>query len=234
MWKKARCFFLGLLMICVSLPAWADWRSLRPGLDYEKEEAHLFRIDPKKFRIDILLASDSQAAALTADRYRERSGAVFVINGGFFDETFRSLGLLQRHGETINPLRKTNWGIFLLGGKEGREPKIILPKQWRPDGVSMAIQVGPRLVVDGKIPSFKESTPSRRSAIGISPEGAVVIALSESPLMLREWATLLQKYCVQALNLDGGGSSQLSAKLPNFSLKVEGATGVTNAIAVFP
>lgn len=225
-----RLFFLFLLFVSPSLLA--EWRVVDPGLDYQRvgESVHLFRIDPGKFRLDLLLASDYGAAALTSGRFRERSGASLVINGGFFDEVFRPLGLRERRGERIHPVRNASWGIFLLGGKG---PAIIHQRDWNPEGVSMAIQVGPRLLVDGKVPSFKETGPSRRSALGITAEGLVVVAASDQPLLLREWALLLQKESVQALNLDGGGSSQISAKIGGFSLEVEGATGIPDAIAVF-
>lgn len=229
-----------ILLFCIflflPLNAGAEWRSLGEGLDYRPIEGqvHLFRIDSKKIRLDLLLASDyGAAAALPAKRFRERSGAILAINGGFFDEAFRSLGLLVRRGQVINPVRMVSWGIFTLGGPEGREPGIVSRKDWRPDGVSLAIQVGPRLVIDGKIPSFKESEPSRRSAVGISPDGWVIIALSEAPLLLKEWAAVLQQECVQALNLDGGGSSQISVRIPGLSLDVEGLTNVPNALALF-
>lgn len=211
----------------------AGWNRVEEGLEYRREgepAVHFFRIDPSRYRLDLLLASDYKLSALAADNYRSRSGALLVINGGFFDEAFRSLGLLYRRGQTVNPVRKAAWGIFLVGAGG---PRVIHQKEWSSDGVTTAIQVGPRLIVDGKIQRFKEGVPSRRSAIGVTKEGWVMIALSETPLTLKEWAETLQKDCPQALNLDGGGSSQLSAAFPGLSLKVEGVTTVPNTVAVF-
>ena len=241
---------LFLLVLCL-LPsfAFADWKMVEPGIDYRREgepTVHFFRIDPARYRLDLLLASDYKVAALTMENYRTKSGALFVINGGFFDESFRSLGLLHRNGQTINPVREVSWGIFLIDAKG---PRIIQRKDWLPsravasavlreaawksDGVKTAIQVGPRLVVDGKVQTFKEAEPSRRSAIGITPEGLIEIVLSENLLTLKEWAETLQKDCPNALNLDGGGSSQLSAAFSGLSLKIDGMTTVPNAVAVF-
>lgn len=232
---KTGLLFLALLW---TVPAQAEWKSLDAGLEYQRKaepQVHLFRIDPARYRLDILTAKDFKVDALAADGYRERSGAVLVVNGGFFDEAFRPLGLLHRRGETINPLRDTSWGVFLLSGLEGSEAKIIPQSAWKKitDPVLTALQVGPRLVVDGKVPKFKEGLPARRSAICVTSDGWVEIALSETPLLLKEWANLLQKECPQALNLDGGGSSQMAISHANLSLKVEGLTNVPNAIAVF-
>lgn len=235
-----RRLLLVLLVCCFLLSGSSSlhsgWKGVESGLEFKRLEdtaTSLFRIDPRKFRFDLLLASDYKAPVLTAHSYRERSGAILVINGGFFDETFRSLGLLQRRGQVMNPVRNASWGVFLLGGKDGREPSIVSRSDWRPERTSLAIQAGPRLVVNGRLPSFKESIPARRSAIGITRDGFIEIALSESALTLRDWALLMQKYCVQALNLDGGGSSQISVALPGFSLEVAGLTAVPNAVAVF-
>ncbi len=208
----------------------AEWRAVEPGFQYRQDSAsHFFRIDPRRLRIGLLLASDYGAAAMTADRYRTRSGALLSINGGFFDESFRSLGLLVRKGRIVNPIRNVSWGIFSLSEKG---PSIIHPKEWTP-GASTAIQVGPRLVVDGKIPSFKEAAPSRRSGICITPDGQVEIGLAEGLISLRQWAEMMKKDCVQALNLDGGGSTQISVKAKNLNLELSGLTGVPNAIAIW-
>jgi exopolysaccharide biosynthesis protein len=40
--------------------------------------------------------------------------------------------------------------------------------------------------------------------------------------------------CINALNLDGGSSTQLYAKYGNFNLKVAGYSAVTDAILVLP
>ena len=202
------------------------------GIAYEKSgETHLFRLDPHQKRIELLLAADYSASALSADQFRDKSGAQLVINGGFFDERSRSLGLIVRKGQQLNPLRRADWGIFQL--KAGI-PTILHRQQWSRDGVEMALQVGPRLVIDGSIPPFKpEAELHRRSAIGITPEGWIVIALSDRPIAIHSWAELLQKASRNALNLDGGGSSQISVKLDTFSLNLPGTTAVPNAVAVF-
>lgn len=192
---------------------------------------HFFRLDPRKVRLNLLFASDFQAAALPAKRYREKSGASFVVNGGFFDETLTSLGLLVRRGETVNPLRNADWGIFQM--KAGL-PSIIHRRQWNPDGVETAVQAGPRLVIDGRTPSFKpEPEPHRRTALGITPDGWLLVALCDTPIEIRPWAEALQKEAVAALNLDGGGSSQLSMSLKGFVLELPGTANVPNAVAVF-
>lgn len=222
-----------LLLFLVSLPLKAEWRTLEAGLDYEPRPellAHVFRIDPAKFNISLLMASDFGEKALRAEDYRRRGRALLVVNGGFFDEFYRSLGLLHREGQTRNPVRSSAWGIFAVSGGNVR---ILHRKDWNPQGVRTALQVGPRLVVDGTIQKFKENAPTRRSAVGVTYDGKVEIAVTDRLMLLSEWAVFMQKDCPNALNLDGGGSTQLAAEVSGWTLNVEGLTAVPNALAVF-
>lgn len=210
------------------------WQSIQKGWEYQKEgpRIHIFRIDPKEYRLDILIANDHGTPTLAAKTFREKSGALLVINGGFFDEKLRSLGLLVKKRQIVNLLRNSEWGIFQI---RDHVPSIIHRRDWNPEKVEMAIQAGPRLVIDGQIPSFKpEEQPHRRSAMGVTPEGKVLIAICDEPIEMRKWAELIQRFAPSAMNLDGGGSSQISVQLKDFSLELIGTTGVPNAVAVFP
>jgi len=153
-----------------------------------------------------------------------------VVNGGFFDAAFQGLGLIVRDGKVVQPVRSSAWGIFAVTEKEAG---ILHRKDWKAKGVKAALQVGPRLVVDGEVQHFKEAGPSRRSAVGITPEGQVEIAVAEKPMLLAEWAAFLGKDCPNALNLDGGGSTQISVHSGGFDVNVEGYTAVPNALGIF-
>jgi uncharacterized protein YigE (DUF2233 family) len=82
----------------------------------------------------------------------------------------------------------------------------------------MAIQAGPRLVVNGKVPKLK-SEISQKTAIGINRKGEVILLTTLYPFSVNELAKLMAKPeskgglgCRYALNLDGGSSSQLYAR----------------------
>ncbi len=194
---------------------------------------HYFQIDPKQANLDVLLS----AGGLTASEFRKRNHSKLTINGGFFDTDGKSLGLIIRHGQEVNPLRRNSWAVFLLGGKDLRQPFIISRDEWernrkKYEPVQLALQVGPRLVIDRRIPTFKEATVDRRSAICITPENNIVIAMAEEALWLKDWAAWLAKRCTDALNLDGGGSSQISFHDEGLKVDVDGDTPVPNAISV--
>ena len=207
-WKSKRFLILNSLLFLVPFPLFAGWGTVVEGIEYRKlttgeARIHYFRIDPSRTRLDLLLASDHQVPHQSAKTFREKTGAGLAVNGGFFDESFRSLGLLVKGGRIVNPVRNAGWGIFQI--REGR-PAVI---------------------------HRRESEPHRRSAVGITADGKLLIALCETPIGIGEWAALLSREAPNALNLDGGGSSQISVKLKEFSLEVPGTTGVPNAVAVF-
>ncbi len=231
--KFFNAVFVTVLFLVLPARAGAQWATLEKGFSYrdsDQARVHFLRIDPSRFRVDLLLGTDYGTPTLTAHQYRERSGAMAVVNGGFFDELHHSLGLIQRRGKIENPVRENSWGVFEI---EDGKLRILARKDWNPFPEATALQVGPRLVVNGQVQSFKESVPSRRSAVGITKDGQLVIAVSEKLLYLKEWAELLKRECPQALNLDGGGSTQLSVATPKIKIHIEGATAVPNAVAVF-
>jgi len=216
------------------------WKKIADGVSYTKLGAiHAFQIDPKKFRLSIATAKESGLKNSTARELAKKTKAILAINGGFFSTENKSIGLLIRQGDVLNPLHPTTWwAVFYLSEKK---PAIVLPASFQKSGdMEMAVQAGPRLVVDGKIPALKPSE-AKRSGIGIRTDGHIVIAASESELSIEEFAQTFQKSeeegglgCLNALNLDGGGSTQIYFNWKEFELDQPGTSFITNAVTVFP
>ena len=216
-----------------------EWKAIDTGLAYAQSNGvHLFRIDPKLFKFSVVTAKDLGESDATAPMFTKKAKAILAVNGGFFSPEHKSLGLLMREGKTINPLRTTSWwAIFQVSQSK---PSIIPLNQFIPSAnIEMALQVGPRLVVDGEVPKLKPST-ARRSGIGIcngpASVGQVVIAVTETAeLSMDDFADLFKKLgCANALNLDGGGSTQLTFNWKGFKIEVPGPSRVANAIVVTP
>lgn len=225
------------------------WTTLSPGLEYSRTQRggrqtgsfiHAFRISPKKYRFDLALAKDYGEKTMSVRSLAQRSGATLAINGGFFSPDEEILGLRAHKGQQRSRLKGTSWwGVFEIHGQKAQ----IYPqnKYQFKKGTEMAIQVGPRLLVDGIIPKLKEGTAAR-TALGITRAGDIVIVVTEnSPLSTTALAEFMRKGeqhgglgCVDALNLDGGRSSQLFAKLGRFQLYVPNLSQVTDAVLVHP
>lgn len=217
------------------------WNTVTKGIEYTyTDNIHAFKIDPKLFQFSVFTAKDLKETDSTIAMLAKKSGAILAVNGGFFSPSLKSLGLLMREGAVLNPIHKTKWwAVFFMNG---HKPNIVLPDTFTmQSGVEMALQAGPRLVVNGKIPKLKEAV-ARRSGIGIRKDGDIVIAVTdETPKTLEEFAGMFQRpeekegfNCPNALNLDGGRSSQLYFDDNGFKLDVPGISRITNAITVFP
>jgi len=223
------------------------WNQLEDGLYYatysftisEKERTtiHAFRIDPKKFKLDVLIAKNEETGT-TTEELAKNNNALTVINGGFFTPEHKSIGLIVRNGKRISSLHNTSWwSIFAL---KNNRATIMRPNQFTlTKNTQIALQVGPRLVIDGKIPKLKESFATR-SAVGISRKGLVTlvitsghgISMNELAKRMRDsrWQGGLE--CPSAMALDGGSSSQIYAKIGKFEFSQQGSAKITNGLAV--
>lgn len=247
------CRFICLLVAILSLSAQASpkaaysWRQLTEGISYtsyaftvaenERTTIHAFAIDPAKYQLAVALAPNEKYGN-TAVEFAKRERALIAINGGFFTPEHLSIGLIAQNGKQLRPIHNTSWwSIFHI--TDGI-PAITAPKEFtlKPT-TSMALQVGPRLVIDGTIPKLKESL-SARSALGITRDNKIIIAITQGAgISMNELARRMSAspfegglFCPNAMALDGGSSSQLYAKIGKFELSLEGLALVTNALVV--
>lgn len=233
-----------ILMVLCALPALA-WRELAPGLDYQDlgtsyltpwSHIHAFRINLQFNQVASVMAKDLAVPHASVEEYAKHSKSLITINGGFFDQDFHPLGLRINNKQQKSPIKQISWwGVFYI---KNNKPYISNVRQFRRDKqIEFAVQSGPRLIINGKIPPLKPGR-AERSALGISKDGRVIIVITDNnPLSTTELAQLMkgsQLGCLNALNLDGGSSSQLHAKIDSFQLDVHGFSNVSDAIIVRP
>lgn len=227
--------------------------SLVPGLEYRVVawelpetglgvDLHILRADPEVVRLKVLDARDFGGLRLTAREFAFRTGAVAVINGGYFDTAERPVGLVIREGEVTSGLRRRDWGVFLVD--DSRAWIVHTRRYQRRKNITQALQTGPPLVVRGRETTLKQ-TFRRRSAVGIDRAGRIlfVVALTTGPdatMTLAEFGAILRMPeaegglgCRDALALDGGGSSQLVVNAGASFLEVPGEIPVVTALGVF-
>lgn len=246
---KSTLFFMLAIMglSSTALGANADWRSLAPGLSYKKVQdlvsfsdgtIHAFQIDPNAYNFEIALMERPNVFSIP--RLMKQHHAVLAVNGGFFSPEMASLGLRVSKGSRLNPIKATSWwGVFYI---KRNQPHIVAYKNYQPHSdIHFAVQAGPRLVVDGKIPKLKPGI-SYRTALGIQPSHKIILLVTEDLLLsTQELAEIMRRpeaqggmNCPNALNLDGGRSTQLYTRLDKFSLQLPGLTKVADFILVVP
>lgn len=244
MFKKVLLLLSMMLFVGRVMAAPTTWQPLAEGLSYTKlplentGQLHAFQIDLHHYQMDLALAADNSLSAEFVAKLAEKNQAILGINGGFFSPESQPLGLRIQQGKQRNPLKNiTWWGIFYI---DNNQAHIVAPAQFHAHStISMAVQSGPRLIVDGTTPSLKGNI-AERSALCITPEGQVIIAITEyAAITTTELAKLLMKpltagglNCRDALNLDGGSSSQLYAHIRGFYLNITNFNRVTDAVIV--
>lgn len=222
----------------------SSWFRLEPGLEYRTVEIkknadrpyviHVFRINPRRYEIRPMIA----ASPASVRHMVELTGAVLGVNANFFDLAGIPLGLVIRRGQIRNSFRAVKWwGVF---GMEKSKPFIIHSSEYHYRfGITTAIEAGPRLVVKGTIPKLKTDA-SPRTAVGITKKGEVILLASNYPLQPAEVARVMARPetqgglgCVDALNFDGGSSTQLYAHIGAFELKLPSYIGVPVGLGIF-
>lgn len=226
-----------------------QWRTLEPGLQYTQVyqtpslpigAIHAFKINLKKYRLALAFTRNYERPLILVKDLVITQHALLGINGGFFSPNLIPLGLRIKAGKQVSPIKHTSWwGVFYI---KNNRAYIVSQKNFKKSRqISFAVQSGPRLVVNEKITSLKPGW-SFRSALGITKKGEVIIAITDHlPITTKTFATILRASqkegglaCINALNLDGGSSSQLYADINAFHLDIPSFAPVSDAILVFP
>jgi len=225
------------------------WQKIDEGFEFKSLQAEgdpyqsliklkILRINLGQFEVKVLDTRAFGANRLAIKELARKAHALAAINGGFFLPDYRPLGLLIVDGKEVNPLRNADWGIFLI---QDDSPRIIHTKEyqngWR---VSQALQVGPRLVVNGRQLQMKKQV-ARRSAVGISTKKQVILLNTEdTDIYAQDLARIFYLpesqgglECSDALTLDGGPSAQMYADYKSLKIDIAGGWGIPNGIAVF-
>jgi len=180
---------VGIIIVCsllASANAATVWKKLANGLSYTtiartagipKGAIHAFRINLNYYRLELAFTHNENRPLITVKDLVQKKGAVVGINGGFFNPNLTPLGLRIRNGKIVSPLKRiTWWSLFIVKGKKAR---IISKKYFVPSRkINFAVQSGPRLIINGRIPSLKPGV-ANRSALGITKSGKIIIAVTQ-------------------------------------------------------
>lgn len=223
-----------LAALILAAAANGPWQPLAPGAERlrleEPARLELFRFDLEKYRLEVVVPGPKNP--LSASALRAETGAVAAINGGFFDEKWRSLGMRIGRGKTFIGLRpRVDWGVlFVRGGRA----QIVHSREFRVDpAIEEAIQVGPRLLAAGQPLKLKPQS-ARRTAVALDREGRyLTLVVADAPASAQRVAEALAGLGFDAaLMLDGGPSTQLSLELGEVRLNLMGGYGVPDALLI--
>jgi len=202
-------------------------------------DLYFVKFNPQKVKIKVLKSSFYGEKTQFAEGLAGKSGAFCVINGGFFDENYDPIGVLMSNGKILQFLPTVgNSSVFCV--KNGI-PKIIHRADFSYNGVTEALQSGPRLIYDGKntIGVVGLNDISRRSGIGLDYDNNVVIYATDTifdGLSFNELRSILKRSGINlktVLNLDGGRSTQLYFSISWNKINIPGYDYIPVAIGFF-
>jgi hypothetical protein len=239
------CLASLLLAAAQAAAAPLAFRDVAPGIAYAAFEAegeyplqgHAFVVDLA--RVDLrLLQGGPKGEHAEVGTIAAPFPVHLATNASFFDEHQRAMGRVVDRGKTLVADRRRAWGALVVEGGSARiATGDSLPE--RVGGGELVVQGIPRLVVDGVVQRLKPAVAQRTAVC--ADGGQLVLVVTTSPADVTEFARFLALPrragglgCRNALNLDGGPSTQLHASLPGLRLVVRGGWAVPNALVVAP
>ena len=208
---------------------------VRPAGDAEPFSGHVFRVD-----LDVADLRLVPAGSPSSRRRVEQIAAPYrdavAVNASFFDADGRAMGLVVNQGRAISTSKRRSWGAFVIDRKKAR---IMLGADVEdPLAYGLVVQGLPRLVVGRNVPQLKPQIAERTA---VCAEGNVVVLVVSTKVETAVFARFLADPretgglgCRDALNLDGGPSTQLVVKLPALALSLPGGWDVPNALVATP
>jgi uncharacterized protein YigE (DUF2233 family) len=229
-------------------PISSEWEQLAPGLErrtYTPGAEYLFasftalRIDPTlyTFRVHYSLGDPLSLAA-----WRGRlPDAVAFFNANFFDRDGNALGLLVTDGVVYGQAYTDRGGMLQVQNGIVRV-RSTLREPYMGEPLEQAAQAFPMLMTDGaaSYSSSRSDRPARRTVVGQDAQGRIVVLASASLVGMR--LTDLSDYLastdlglINAVNLDGGGSTLLALYPPDDSAAlIPSFDPIPVVVAVYP
>ena len=203
--------------------------------DGEPFSGHAFKIDLDVAELRLVPAGDPPVRR-TVEQIVASYPVVVAVNASFFDKEGRAMGLAVDEGRVMASSKQRNWGALVIDGQRGR---IMLGADIQDHRAHRLIVQGiPRLLVGGQVQQLKPQVAERTAVC--AEETVVIVVVStraEATAFARFLAAPPDKGglgCWDALNLDGGPSTQLVVKLPALALSRPGGWGVPNALVAAP
>jgi len=224
------------------------WDKIYDGIsfmerDYGKwfKKGKLYAIKISKPRKIKFLKNTKDHTSL--DELEKKYKSLIIINGSYFDEKYKPVGLLKIDDKIIKD--KNDLGSSGILAIKDSEVNIFNKKEYsKYKNFPNLMQNGPLLVEEnGKQGIYSDDHEyTSRTTIGITKKDDILIVIADRAASPSLWeiSQLLSKNeneggfnCRKVINLDGGSSTGLRINLPNKKLVVEENDFINNAIGVF-
>ncbi|MFW5943015.1 MAG: phosphodiester glycosidase family protein [Chloroflexota bacterium] len=208
----------------------SGWQVIGPGLEQRTlnlisdedewlENVTLLRLEPARFRFDVHYQPDDP---LDLVGWQAQTGALMVVNGGFFTESYQATGLIVVNGDASGVSYEGFGGMFAVT-EQGPEVRWLLAQPYDPqEPLRAALQSFPMLLTPGGVVAVSEEDGqrARRTVVARDRQQRLLFLLfNRGHFTLHELSRFLADSDLEldvALNLDGGASSGLYMAQPAF------------------
>jgi uncharacterized protein YigE (DUF2233 family) len=208
-------------------------------------------LDDRRIRVTAIVFSSSAYRVRVVDNppdsqrsvasFLAAGGAVAGVNGGYFHDDFRPVGMQVSDGKTLNSFERAKLLSGILTVRSGKFTLTRSNKFKNTPAVDAALQAGPWLVDDATAAVGLNATrPARRTVVATDGHGRwafltmASVTLADAARLLAG-AELTPGFVVRdALNMDGGSSTALWAKTSSGIISQPEFGFVRNAIAIVP
>ena len=208
------------------------WKS--PGNN--QDTVTIARFDLHRVHISVGYQPDQPQ---TLNAWMQQTGAIAVIDGGYFDEHNRPAGLLVSNGHATGTSYNGFGGMLSVDTQGNVSLRSLRDNPYNPanEQLQQATQSSPMLIINGQRTNFSADAQSqRRSVVAIDKQGRLLLIVSPSQsFSLDELADLLaaSDLSIQtALNLDGGTSTGLYVNSGNQKVTTDAITALPIVIIV--
>ncbi len=222
-----------------SLAPGLDRRSFRPGGDYPLTQLIALRIDPAYYRFRVHYRPSDP---LNLSGWRAAlPNALAFINGNFFDAQNRALGLVVADGVVYTQAYQGLGGMLQVQN-DGVRVRSTMLEPYAGEALEQAVQAFPMLITNGQA-SFsnpQNDRISRRTVAGQDTQGRIVLIVTASVVGMRlvdlsSYLASTDMALVNAVNLDGGGSTLLALDVPGQpSSQIASFDAVPTVLAIYP
>ncbi len=228
-----------------AIPVSDGWELLAPGFErriYTPPNNGLgalvvLRIDPALYTFRAHYRPG--APLLLADWAANLPGAVAFINANYFDPQFNALGLVVADGVTYGQSFVNMGGLLQVQNGAVRVRSTIL-EPYLGEPLEQAVQAFPMLVSNGaaSFDNRQRDRVSRRTVAAQDAQGRILLMgtplLGISLVDLSNFLAATDLQIINAVNLDGGGSTMMSVAYGTPPYALASFDGVPTVLAVYP
>jgi uncharacterized protein YigE (DUF2233 family) len=216
------------------------WQNIHPGVDYLNlksikkpwSQIHIYRINLAKYQLAIATSNKPQQSVYTLSK--KYPDFLLATNGGFFDEKYRPIGLRISNYKILSQFKPISWWGVLL--QKNNQLQITSSRDYRHHkNIQFAVQCGPRLIINNRIVKLKPGI-AERTALGIDKQNRLIIMVTDHhPISTYKAAKILNSNpinSIDALNLDGGHSTQMISNFSNHKQTVLGLSPISDSLLI--